>query len=178
MDTITIEQVEALAAQVEGDESVERGRLLRLIAAYSRILAVREPHLYERRALHHGDEAGHYDSSWPPRQVYSERRGPRLIRVRRWETEDVPTSSGYYHEWRRTTVDPGLYVDRAGTIYGADETGTGRVGQYAAHPGDCGVDCTIEWSVRDRAEMTIDEIREVEEHLRGLAFPAAARAVG
>lgn len=174
--TITIEQVEALAMQVEQDESTERTRLLRLVAAYSRILATREPHLYQRMPLAHGDESGHWDGSFPPTQEYSDRRGPRLIEVRDHQTSDVATEGGYYHAWRRVTEDAGLYVDRAGTIYGADETGAGRVGQYAAHPGDCDVDCAIEWEPRGLDDVTTDDLRSVEAHLRELAFPASASA--
>lgn len=61
-------------------------------------------------------------------------------------------------------------------IYGCDETGTGRVGQYAAHPGDCDVDCTLEWMPRDLDDVSLAEIRLAEETLRELAFPASVRA--
>lgn len=74
------------------------------------------------------------------------------------------------------TVDVGLYVDRSGRIYGANETGTGRVGQFAAYPGDCDVDCSISWAPRDLDELSTEELSEVEQKLRALAFPLVATA--
>lgn len=168
---ITIEDVEALAAQLEADESAERAKLQRLIRAEARIIAVREPEQFETMALEYADEDGHWDNSYPPSQVYRAYAGPRLITVRDCETADVATTSGYYHDWKRVTEDPGLYVDRDGRIWGCDESGTGRVGSFAAHPGDCDVHVTITWERRSDRDVTTEELRAVERHLRQLAFP-------
>jgi hypothetical protein len=176
MNTITIEDLERLASELEANETAQRERLLRLICAEARILAAREPHLFERMPTEYGDEAGHWDNSFPPKKEYRCRTGPRLLEVRDNTTDDVATSSGFYYSWKRVTTDLGLYVARDGSIYGADETGTGRLGQFAARPGDCDVECTIEWSQRDRNDLTLDELREVESHLRALAFPLSQAA--
>jgi hypothetical protein len=90
-------------------------------------------------------------------------------------TTDIATESGYYYAWRRVTEDPGLYVSRDGTIYGCDEHGTGRLGQFAAHPGDCDVECELDWSPRDADELSTEDLATVEQHMRALAFPASAK---
>ncbi len=171
---ITIEDLERMATELETDESAQRARLDRLIRSYARILAVREPHLFERKATEHGDVAGHWDSSYPPKQEFRARTGPRLLRVEAWDTEDVATSGGFYYSWRRVTTDGGLYVTKMGELYEADETGTGRLGQFAAHPGDCDVECVIEWS--GKHDVSIEQLRAAEEHLRRLAFPLSQAA--
>lgn len=176
-DQITIEQLESLVDRMEHDETARRAKLHRLIRAYARIVALREPQQFPARALHLGDESGHWDNSYPPTQVYSDRSGPRLIRVRESQEEDIATTGGFYHDWRRVSVSPGLYVSRDGHLYGRAETGTGRVGQYAAHPGDCDVDCAVEWSVRPDDELELGDIEECELHMRTLAFPLATQAV-
>lgn len=171
---ITIEDVEALALSLEGEEREKRVRLERLIRAYARIIHAREPERFARHATEYGDEAGHFDNSFPPKQVYRAHNGPRLIQLRDCSTEDLPTSGGFYHEWRRVTTDPGLYVAPNGAIWGATETGTGRVGRFAAHPGDCGVEVEISYDLRD--DLSLAELEEVEEALRKLAFPMSQAA--
>lgn len=174
--TITIEQLETLATELETDVEAQRSRLSRLCRAYVRIIAAREPDAFEARATRHGDEAGHYDSSYPPKQVYSELTGPACILLASRETEDVRDegSSGYYYHWHRVTTYGGLYVDMHGRWIRGDETGTGRVGPFAAHPGDCGVDCTIEWSRVGDDDVTLAELVAAERTLRDLAFPLVA----
>lgn len=169
MNTITIEALEQLAIELEATEAEQRAKLDRMIRAYARILAAREPHLFERKATERGDVAGHYDNSFPPKQVFRAKTGPRLLRVDAWETEDVATSGGYYYSWRRVTTDGGVYVSKMGELYEADETGTGQLGQFAAHPGDCNVECAIEWSRKH--DVTLEQLTLAEEHLRKLAFP-------
>lgn len=169
MNAITIESLEQLATEIEATEAAQRAKLDRLIRAYARILAVREPHLFVRKATEHGDEAGHWDSSFPPKQVFRSKTGPALIKIEAWDTEDVATSGGFYYSWRRVTNDGGLYVSKMGELYEADETGTGALGQFAAHPGDHNVECEIEWS--RKREVTIEQLATAEEHLRKLAFP-------
>lgn len=170
--TITLEALERLATELETEDSAQRGRLQRLCRAYVRILAQRDPDHFERQPCHRGDEAGHYDTSYPPDQVYSDHSGPRVIQICERVTEDIATSGGYYYDWRRVTTYGGLYVGRDGTWYRSDESGTGRVGQFAAHPGDCSVDCTIEWS--HTADLTTAELTTAELTLRELAFPLVA----
>lgn len=166
---ITLEDVEALASALEADEATERAKLERLIRAEARIIAVREPEQFAARPMEYADEDGHWDNSYPPGQVYRAHTGPRLLAVRDCETTDVATTPGYYHEWRRVTEYPGLYVDRDGRIWGCDESGTGRVGSFAAHPGNCDVNVAVAWE--RRSDVTVEELREVERHLRQLAFP-------
>lgn len=174
MNTITIESLEQLATELEATEAAQRAKLDRMIRAHARILAVREPHLFERKATERGDEAGHYDNSYPPKQVFRARTGPRLLRVAGYDYEDVATSGGYYYEWRRVTTDGGVYVSKMGELYEADETGTGRLGQFAAHPGDCNVECEIEWS--HKRDVSLDQLVAAESHLRALAFPLSQAA--
>lgn len=169
MNTITIESVEQLATELEQTAELQSAKLKRLIAAYARIIWQREPHRFVRKATEHGDEAGHSDNSYPPKQVYRAKTGPRLYCVEGWDTEDVATSGGFYYSWRRVTTDGGVYVDRMGAIYEANETGTGRLGQFAAHPGDCDVECEIEWSLK--RDVTLDQLTAAEADLRKLAFP-------
>lgn len=174
MQHITIEQVEALATQLEADEQAEREKLDRLIKAYARILAKREPSRFQRQALEQADEDGHFDNSYPPKVEYRNFSGPRLLCVRDNETRDVATSGGFYYDWKRVTEDFGLWVSRDGTIYGCDETGTGAVGRFAAHPGDHNVQVELDWS--PRGEVSLAELRVVEANLRALAFPLSQGA--
>jgi len=172
--TITLEALEALAAAAESDNAVEHARLARLCTAYGRILRARDPEKFQHKACHVGDEAGHCDSSYPPDQKYTECTGPRALRLRMRATEDIATSGGFYYSWRRVTTDGGLYLGLDGSWYRSSETGTGEVGSFAAHPGDCNVDCTIEWSTVDVDELTLEELRAAEATLRELAFPLVA----
>lgn len=172
--SITIESLETLATELEHDAEQQTARLKRLITAYARIVWQREPHLFARKATERGDEAGHFDNSFPPAQKFRAKTGPRLVRVEAWETEDVATSGGYYYSWKRVTTDGGVYVDRMGQIYEANETGTGRLGQFAAHPGNCDVECEIEWSRNDN--VTLAQLTAAEAHMRALAFPLSQAA--
>lgn len=79
--TITIEALEQLANSMEGDEAESRARLIRLIEAYARILAVREPKRFKKMPLEYRDEDGHWDNSFPPAQEYCNHAGPRLIAI-------------------------------------------------------------------------------------------------
>lgn len=171
---ITVEAIEALAARLEADEATTRAKLLRLIKAEARILALREPGEFRRHALEYADEDGHYDSSFPPKQVYRDKTGPSLFEVDRFDYEENATTSGFYYAWEAATTDAGIYVDRKGTIYGAEITGTGRLGQFAAHPGNCGVLLAIEWSPRDLDDVTTEALRTVEAVMRAKAFPTSA----
>lgn len=170
---ITIDQVEELATKLEADDAAQREKAARLIRAYCRILWLREPQRFQRRPTERRDEDGHWDNSYPPKQELRNFTGARLIKVRGWDYDDIATSSGFYYTWKRVTKDHGLYFDRFGRAYGADETGTGRLGQYAAHPGDCDVECEIAWSQRDELETA--ELIAAEQALRALAFPASTQ---
>lgn len=164
MMSITIEQLEELAARVENDNATERERLLRLCKAMIRILAARQPGAFQRRASSITDEAGHWDNSYPPKAVlHYDHSVPRMIVVRDYDCEDVPTSGGFYHSWRRQTTDLGCYVSKSGTFYGCNATGTGCIGQYAAHPGDCDRDIMLDWS---HIEPTVDDLRQAADKLR------------
>lgn len=171
---ITIEALETLATQLETDDGATRAKLLRMIRAEARILAVREPSKFRSQATACRDEDGHWDSSYPPKQQYCDRTGPRLVQVSDCSTRDLATEGGFYYAWRRVTEDPGLFVARDGAIWGCDEHGTGRLGAFAAHPGDCDVEVELDWSRRDIDEVTTAELSAVEAHMRMLAFPASA----
>lgn len=176
MQSITIEQVEQLAEKIEADETAERNRLLRLIRAEARIAANRSPDAFERRALEISDEDGHWDNSYPPAIQHKEFRSAPLVRVREYSYEEIATSGGYYHDWRAATTDRGLYVAQDGALYGAEVEGTGKVGQFAAHPGNCGVMLTVSWDRLATDDLSLDDLRKVEQNLRALAFPVAASA--
>jgi len=167
-----IEELEILATELEQNAAAQRNRLLRLCRLHVRILASREPALFERRATWHGDEEGHFDSSYPPKQVYRDHTGPRTIHLAARVTEDVATSGGFYFDWRRVTSYGGLHVRGDGRFLRSVEEGTGRVGQFAAHPGDTNVSCTITWSSIPEDDLSLDELTAAEKALRALAFPA------
>lgn len=171
---ITIEQLESLATELENDDAAQRDRLSRLCRAYVRILAVREPERFERGACHYGDTVGSCDGSYPPGQEYSERTGPRSIALINSDTENVATSTGFYYTWRRVTKYGGLEVGRDCRWYRSDEYGTGRFGQFPAHPGTCNVDVTIDWHSVAQADLTTAELALAEVALRELAFPLTA----
>jgi hypothetical protein len=179
MDTsheITIEQVEALATKLESDDQAKRAKMLRLIHAYCRVIAQRSPGKFARQAVACRDEEGHFDNSYPPSVLYCEHTGPRLLQIRDNRTDDVATSGGFYYNWKRVTEDRGVWVGRDGALYGCEETGTGELGQFAAHPGDCNVDVTLEWEQLDLDDVDTEDLVETESKLRGLAFPASIAA--
>jgi hypothetical protein len=171
---ITLVEIEQIATALETESQEQRARLERLCAAYIRILAVRESTIFEQRETVLADEDGHWDSSFPPGQDYKDYTGPALIQLAGRTTSDVATSGGFYYSWRRTTEYGGLYIGRDGQWWRSDETGTGRIGQYAAHPGNCDVDCEIDWSRVDADEVTTAELVDAESTLRALAFPLVA----
>ncbi|MGN6103723.1 MAG: hypothetical protein ACTHU0_01335 [Kofleriaceae bacterium] len=171
---ITIEALESLATEFVDNEQANRGRLERLCTAYARILGAREPERFDARACRYADEAGHWDSSFPPDQEYTDHTGPRSILLADSETEDVATSGGFYYDWTRTTTRGALAVGPDGEWYRSTETGTGAVGQYAAHPGNHRVDIEIEWQEVDATDLTTAELAAAEQELRKLAFPLVA----
>lgn len=171
---ITVETLEALANELHAEGEAARAKLVRLVRAYARILAAREPERFTPRAMEYADEDGHYDNTFPPDQVYRCYTGPTLLKVRGAKTRDVATEGGFYHEWKRVTEAAGLYAAPDGGIWGCDHTGTGRVGQFAAHPGDCGVLVELTWERRSDASVSLAELLELEESLRELAFPLSA----
>ena len=115
------------------------------------------------------DANGFIQNSFPPDQQYRGYTGPRLLELSHETTEEVPTSSGFYFEYRVSTTHAGLYVAPDGSLWGAERTGTGRLGQFAAHPGSCDVDVTISYD--RRIDVTIEELEDAEQALRKLAFP-------
>ena len=172
--TITVESLEALATQLEETEKAKRAKLTRMIAAYCRILAVREPQTFKARATVIADKDGHWDNSYPPKIEWKEKTGPKLHEIAGGDYGTTSTSTGCYHSWDAYTETRGLYVDRSGEIWGAEFAGTGSVGEYAAYPGNHNVEIEIEWSESDEVETA--QLEEAEETLRALAFPLAAAA--
>ena len=181
MQNFDITQLEAIAADMASDLASERERLFRLVRTCANIVALQANAKGEkfgaRYATRHGDEAGHFDNSFPPAQEFSEFTGPRLVLVRDWQTEDVATSGGFYYSWDRVTTDPGAFVDQYGQFWGADETGSGRRGQFAAYPGDCDVNCQIEWEELSASEVSTQDLRDAFMALGALAFPLATAAL-
>ena len=143
-----------------------------MASAYSTRLETlaREAAFKLKRATEYRDE-DHYDNSFPPSQEYRNRRGPRLLKIRENVTDDIGTSSGFYHDWKRVTTDPGVYVSADGSIYGCDEHGTGHYGSFAAHPGNCSVDVELEWEQLNEDDVSIADLELAEGSLRKLAFP-------
>lgn len=163
LSTITIEQLESLAAQVESDEVAECARLLRFCRAMTRILAARQPDEFTWRCTSITDEAGHWDNSYPPKEETHGRSPARLLRVRKYDFDQVPTSGGFYHSYRCEPTDVGCYVARDGSFWGCRYSGTGEFGSYAAHPGDCNREIELDWH---RVEPTLDDLRAAEPVLR------------
>lgn len=161
---ITIETLEQLAHEIEATDAAEHARLLRICNAMGRILARRQPDVWKTTCTSVTDVAGHFDNSYPPKEA-RHGRGPSVVVIRERETEDVPTESGFYHAWRRQTTDGGCYLGRDGAWYRADESGTGRVGQFAAYPGDHARDITIEW---EKTSPTLEDLQQAEPALREL----------
>lgn len=174
---ITIEDIEKLAENLHTEQDQQRNKLLRLIRAEVRVLAGREPEQFQRKALEERDEAGHWDNSYPPKVCLYNKRGPRLVKLVSPTIEDVPTSGGFYYSWRRETVDPGIYAGRDGLLYGRYDEGTGRLGQFAAHPGDCDVAIEYDWRQLDPEEISLEDLQAAEQELRSLAFPLATDKV-
>jgi hypothetical protein len=174
MSEITLESVEELAREIIAQDNAARERLVRLIAAEARIVARRNPVKFQRRATVYADKAGHWDNSYPPKQDYSARSGPRLLGLISRETEDVPTESGFYYDYRTITAFGGLFVDADGNLWTSDMSGTGTFGQFAAHPGECNVQCEIEWNRADVEEFATTQLQEAEARIRKLAFPLAS----
>lgn len=170
---LSAEDIEGLADRIEETEKETREKLLRLIRAEARILAVREPAAFPKKPLARADEDGHWDSSFPPDIEWKDHNGPRLFCVDGFEWEENDTGGGsFYHNWEAVTSSPGLYVARDGRLFGAEVSGTGRVGQFAAHPGDCDVDMVIDWSPLDLDDVTTEALRTVERVVRERAFPS------
>lgn len=175
-ETITIEALEQLATQLEATDREQRAKLQRLIAAYARIIALREPGQLKRRPVEVADEDGHWDGSYPPNIQYKDYSGPRLIEVRRGDYDTVATEGGCYHAWRAVTSDCGVYVASDGGLYGRQYSGEGRVGQYAAHPGNCDVRIEVTYDELDTDEIALSDLTVAESTLRDLAFPLGAAA--
>lgn len=171
---ITIEEIESLVTTLETEDTVRRAKLIRLISAYARIIALRSPGKFSRMATEQRDEAGHFDTSYPPKQEYTAHDGPRCIEIMDTSTEDVPTSGRFYYDWKRITEHGGLWVGMRGELYQCTESGTGRLGQFAAHPGDCDVEITLEWDLWSADDLTLTALEQAESTLRTLAFPLAS----
>jgi hypothetical protein len=174
MTSITIEVLEALAHQVEEQEQTEREHLHRLIRAYTRILAVREPAKFRRRACEYGDETGYCDGFYLPKMQCRNYTGPRLFSIYEGDYSTIPTSTGFDHDWKAVTSDLGLYISPAGECWGRETAGTGEFGSFPAYPGDCSVEIEFHWRELAEDELPIEGLREAEERLREAAFPHVA----
>ena len=151
---LTLDTLEELANGIVADGEARRERLRRMIHHYCRIIAAKEPERFRQRALRYGDEDGHWDNSYPPSMRYADHNGIRSIKIEGGDWTEVATESGFYYHWEAVTSNRGIYADRHGDLYGADYSGVGAVGQYAAHPGNCGVDIRIEYDRLDDDEIS------------------------
>lgn len=175
---MNIHELEALANEICETQQTKREHLLRMLRAYCKIINAREPGKFKRRACHFGDVAGNCDGSYPPEQAYTDRSGPLAIEIVSFSSEDVPDSGGFYYSYHTVATDMGLYLSPKGDLFGGAMTGTGSFGQFPAHPGDCDVDCSIEWSNLDPEDVPLDRLEKAEKEMRAIAFPLlAARLV-
>lgn len=174
-----LHELEALANSICEELNNKTTKMRRLITAYARIINAREPSQFERMPCAYADEDGHWDNTYPPKQIYKDHTGPRLFEIISESTKDIATSTGFYYSWKRVTEDPGLYVAPDGELYGCTQTGTGEYSGFAAYPGDCRVDVTLEWAPLIDDEITFDRLQKAERELRAIAFPhvAASQAV-
>ena len=108
---ITVEQIEVLADRLIAERESARARLIRLIVAEARIVGVRCPEKFGRKPIVYRDETGVCDGSYPPDQEYSDYTGPRLAKILGRDTEQSPTSGGFYYDYRIVTTFGGIYVD-------------------------------------------------------------------
>lgn len=173
---ITIADLEAIAQQIETEDRAERERLHRLISAYARIVAIREPEAFRRQAVEYSDEEGHFDNSYPPDQEWKDFSGPRALCVKGESWDEVSTSSGFYYDWRAAGKDSGLYIAPDGAMLGAEVEGQGHFGQFAAHPGDCHVRITLRFCNLEEGNVTMERLQLAESTLRDKAFPHVAAA--
>jgi hypothetical protein len=167
----SIDSIEAYAASIETAEAESRARLLRIVRALAKIANNKQR--FRRMPMRFQDEDGHYDNSFPPKQDYRDHSGPRLLEIISESTEDIATEGGFYHAWKRVTEDRGLYIAADGTLYGCEQTGTGRFGQFAAHPGNCDVDVDLSWETLAEDDVPLDRLQKAVSELIALAFPAA-----
>lgn len=173
-DTITLEQLEALATSLEATEWKRREKLIRMIRAFVRILSIREPARFTARPTVYADEDGHWDNSYPPTQEFKQRTGPRSIQLRKTDFTNRATTGGFYHHSCYYTEVPGLSVDASGDFWNSKLDGVGQYGQFAAHPGECEVNCTIDHEIVDAGDLSTVELIDAEQQLRLLAFPSAS----
>lgn len=173
-EDLTLEAVEGLASKLTQETQETQEKLARLIRAYARILAAREPKRFNRCATVYQDEDGHWDNSFPPDQVYAQRTGPLSLTLWDASIDTRATTSGYYHEFTVYSEEPGLSVGPDGTFYRSEVTGTGSVGQFAAYPGRHGVECELTYEEVGGGELSVPELQRAELMLRAMAFPAAA----
>jgi hypothetical protein len=171
---MTIHELEALANEVCEETETAKQKLARMIRAFARIINAKSPSSFPQMPLEYSDVDGHWDNSYPPKQVYKKKSGPRLIVIIHDEQDSNATTSGFYHSSEYFTTDRGLYVSPTGEFFGCDEHGTGRFGQFAAHPGDCDVHCECEYDTIDLDDIPLDRLQKAEKELRDLAFPLVA----
>jgi len=174
-EALTLDQLEALADSLQLETTNRRTKLLRMIRAYCRILANREPETFADVHTEYADEDGHFDNSYPPSLRRKNFSGPSLVEIVSYSSEDISQESGFYYSYKTVSTDRGLYFDADGTPYGGEITGTGRIGQFAAHPGDCNVDCEIDWDSHNTTSIPIARLQDAEKKLRDIAFPACAK---
>lgn len=170
---LTIEEIETLSAQICEETETAKEKLARLIRAFARIVEAKEPGEFSRMPRVYADEDGHFDNSYPPDQKYKQRTGPRLLEIIDNAWTYRATSEGFYHESEYYTTDRGLFVAPDGSLLGADMHGTGSYGQFAAHPGECSVECEIDYEELGLDEIPLDRLAKAERELRALAFPLA-----
>lgn len=171
---LTPAALNALADRLDAEAAEVRARKLELIRSYLRVLARVAKAAFKRlycaeRSVSDGN------GSYPPSVVPHDRTGPRVITIRDAEYSRIPESAGFYYTWKAGTEDGGLHVDASGTFYRGACRGSGRFGQFPAHPGDTDVVVDWTWRVVSTSELDDDEIAEVELELRGRLARVSAR---
>jgi hypothetical protein len=169
---ITIETLELLADQASQEQTGETIRLTRLIRAYARIIAFREPKRFPAKAVEYGD-IPNCDGSYAPRMEYRNFNGPKLLTIIPGSWEEIPETGDFYHDWRAVTKDRGLYVSPLGSLYGRETAGRGQFSGFPAWPGNC--DVSLSFDFAPSPELSVERLETAENYLRNVAFPMVAQ---
>jgi hypothetical protein len=165
----TTDDLRRMLDEIEASDAADRDEAATLsaeIPVLARWLSRRVPTAWRRLATEITDEPGHWDSSYPPAEHIAARTRERLLLVREARTIERPTSSGFYYSYTIRTEASGLVVTRDGRLLSRTESGSGALGQYAAHPGTDSRDIRREY--RDLTAPTLDDLRDAAALLRAM----------
>ena len=98
------------------------------------------------------------DNSYPPDEEEICSDEFCLLAIRPFKYSSKSRSPGsFYYEWDAITTSQGLYLSAEGELYRARVEGEGEFAKFPAHPGDTGVQLTIEYAP---AEIPLDQLTE------------------